>query len=57
MTQSSKMTLLPIKKKRQLIIKYENQNFQPQMWPFSVIVDHSTTTDEGSRIGAVHFSY
>ena len=52
-----------MQKKKQLIIKHENQNFQPRMWPSSVVVNYIIynyiymkisesvqilTTDEGS---------
>ena len=29
-----------MQKKKQLIIKHENQNFQPRLWPSSVVVNY-----------------
>ena len=33
------MTLKSNVEEKQLIIKHENQNFQPHLWPSSVVVD------------------
>ena len=29
-----------MQKKKQLIIKHENQNFQPRLWPSSVVINY-----------------